>query len=430
MSELISSVVLEAVDTLKRAAATLPPRPPPVRLLDRLIDFKWHVEEGGNYRVSPLEFSRRFLGPRRADVIAKRLKRLKPFIIGVDSSSRAVGTAFGAVVVGAVAVSHPGGILEWPPIRSNSVEGGPPFVALVGAEPPTSLEGYLRVVSPGGDSYVDYSVEQVLDELRLDLENWALGGPVRTIVEEAVLRGFQPVVLVDGPVYPVTMAFQRGPQPGREDYWRSMESLLKARRRAVEGLERLGAIVVGVVKRIERSTIISRLAQTLGENMRGLPPGQYGDAHALYHYYQAIASQDRLREGRVLTSIRAEVLFTALPIGELDKVVEYIVIPPGKWNHYPGAAKYYRTETSPSSNRALEGHDLRPSYPVVWDSVVRGSLQPISVAAADRVSSGLTRALTSLIARHTLMTGLPLTYSSEIEMGLHLWRSAGLWASR
>ena len=394
-----------AADALKRASPSRGPRP--LSLEDALL--REPVEDRGGITVEALDTPRRLLTGLMIRTVRSWAARHRPVEAGLDSSSRPLETGSGALAVAGVAVAGLDGHFWEHPWLERPDRRAPGFIAVVGAP---SAGGWPFVgVSPAGYEYSDYSLEQVLDEARLSLENWALKNVVPRWVERAAGRGMTPVVLVDGPVVPVTMAFQAGPA-GDKRYVEAWRRLAIERLRAVESLERSGALVLGVVKRIDKSRILGRIA--------GLVPGLErlagaGDQQVLYEEYRRLAGSTG--PFRVLRGPRLRVIISGRGLEEaIVKIVEHVVVPPGAWAHEPLAARYYRVEYLPGTQRMLDRLDARGAYLLALASVLRGSLEPVAVKACDYRSRRATRAVRQLLLAGLQAAGVPLSYSGEVEV--------------
>ena len=400
--------LLGAARAIARADIGAGGGPPRVlSLRDAII--REYVEDAGEYSVKLEEASRRLLRPLLARSVSRWARRQRVVEVGVDSSSRSLETSVGALIVAGGAASAPGRypLVEWPSL-DGPARAGPGFLGVVGVRAPERWP--LVTSSPAGHSYEEYSLEQAMDEMRVGLENWLLAGPALEWVRAARERGLTPIVLVDGPVVPVTMAFRASAwSVGDRRYVEAWRRLVEDRLRAVSALERAGAAVVGVVKRLGRSTIISKLRASF-PGLEGAG-GEVSDYRALYYCYQRVASPS---PGRVYASPRMKVMIFGA--GEpIVKNVEYVVIPPGRWARSPWAARYYRVEYTDRTLAILEGLGARGVYPVVHDSVLRGSLEPVEIAASDRRSRHLTRSLRSLLAGILVREGVPLEYRAVVE---------------
>ncbi len=427
----ILSALRAAAKAVEVAASLVEPPPPqsPIRL-ESLLEAREPIEYSGRYSVEPIDPVYRLLSPKSIVLVQQqKLSRLGPAYFGVDSSSRSLSTLPGDFVVAAVAVSSSIDplVCEHPPLEAglSCGGGGEGFLYyLPNTLEPSEIPGGLGVsmANPAGHPYTrDYSLEQALDEARLRLENWALARVLPGIVEAVSQAGRLPVVLVDGPIFPLATALQNPRGVPREVYdaWRV---LVSERVRVVRGLEEAGVPVIGVVKRLEHATIISRLAsgiERLSSCLGG--GGLYGDGAALLRYLSGCA---RRSPGSAYSSPRVRVRVEGLPVeGAGEKIVEYLIIPPGGLHWGPLGSRYYRLEYSPRTMGILEEHGIKASHLVIGDSAARGSREPITVRIADSRVKNITRSVRLLLASLAGGLGVPVSYDSlvEVESG---WRAA------
>jgi hypothetical protein len=400
------SRVVEVIRRASSASSTYASRS--VLRLDDVIWVREPVEDSGEFSASLMEYSSRLL-------IARRPYRdgvtFTP--VGVDSSSRHVETPVADVVVGAVAaISSLGSIaFEWPSLGPLRHTGRlhPVFYILSNAGVQFSFEDPLvSTVNPSGRPFdISYSVGEACDEMRVSLENWVLevlGGLLEAQVN--------PVVMVDGPLYVVAKALTRDIQPWIRDVW---VKLLEGRVKAIRGLESRGVPVIGVVKRVEKSTILSR---TRGlEGIRG--DIVEGDKSIILRAMTMLG--DRV-PGRIYVTPRIIVRTPQLPeVGVLEKVVQYIVIPPGKFQLSPPLVRVYRLEYTLKTLGILQDMGLEPDAVIGGDSVGRGALEPLSIRLSDLRSSFLSHALKKALLMNIISVGAPLSYWSLREAEIS-WR--------
>lgn len=408
--------------------------PSPLKL-DQLLEAREPLENTGPLRVEPLESPARLLTPRLLSSVQRRLERHTVWTAAVDSSSRALDTPLGSVIVSGAAASantNPH-LAEVPSLEGPSLPATPPFIVLLPNTGPGEAErlerllprGIVGLRNPAGIPYDrDYSLEQALDEARLRLENWMLSGPLLEYVEAAVDAGVLPVVLVDGPLYPLVNAlYSKSGVP--ESVSRAWKSLLRSRLEAVRRLEDAGGLVVGVVKRLDRATIIFRALEAWGGGSC-LPGGaRYGDGAALLYYLERCA---RWVPGSVYGSPRFRVAPKGLGV-EAEKIVEYVVVPPGAHTPGPAGSRFYRLEYSYRTLERLNSLGLRGYMLLALDSVARGSLEPVTVKTCDWRSKMLTRALRQVLASATARAGVPVSYETGLEVGVG-WRGRRSGVSR
>ncbi|MFZ8794676.1 MAG: DNA double-strand break repair nuclease NurA [Acidilobaceae archaeon] len=400
------SRVVEVIRRASSASSTYASRS--VLRLDDVIWVREPVEDSGEFSASLMEYSSRLLVARRP---YRDGVMFTP--VGVDSSSRHVETPVADVVVGAVvAISSLGSIaFEWPSLGPLRYTGRlhPVFYMLSNAGVQFSFEDPLvSTVNPSGRPFdISYSVGEACDEMRVSLENWVLevlGGLLEAQVN--------PVVMVDGPLYVVAKALTRDVQPWIRDVW---VKLLEGRVKAIRGLESRGVPVIGVVKRVEKSTILSR---TRGlEGIRG--DIVEGDKSVILRAMTMLG--DRV-PGRIYVTPRIIVRTPQLPeVGVLEKVVQYIVIPPGKFQLSPPLVRVYRLEYTLKTLGILQDTGLEPDAVIGGDSVGRGALEPLSIRLSDLRSSFLSHALKKALLMNIISVGAPLSYWSLREAEIS-WR--------
>ena len=383
-----------------------------LRLQD-LLEARLSLEDSGMAYVEVLEGQARLLMP--IDVgRAHRVRDPGFTVAGVDSSSRHLETPPADIVVGTVSATFWRGLgLDWPSLAGGDLWGwGPPYIFILPNDP--DLAGRLRVdyastVNPAGKPFdPDYSVHQALDELRVSLENWALKALAGEDLRPQAL-------LLDGPVFLVARAVFDQVAVKYRDSWRA---LLEGRLEGVRRLEGRGVAVVGVVKRVERSRLLSAAAGMEALLSKcGLRGGAIGD-RALIDAALRLGCF-KWRPGTILRSPKLHV-----KLGEgLEKIVEYIVVPPGGFNLSPVIARVYRLEYTEDTLAALKSWGLEPVHVFLADSVARDSLEPVTIAASDRRSSSITRGLRRMLAATLRAQGVPISYSSMIEV-VEDWREA------
>lgn len=398
-----------------------------LRLQD-LVEDRMSAEDTGLVAVELFESQSRLLRPVSVESVSRHVRRRigDALVAGVDSSSRGIESPPADFVVGCVSitswVSRAGGPLsyDWPEAhgayRFSPGAGRPPFIYLL-PNSPSAVDAarglmYVSTANPAGDRFdEDYSIHQALDEMRVQLENWALS---------ALAEAPQPPdglhILVDGPVVHVARA---AVETGGSRYSSSWRRLLEDRVEAVRLLERRGSTVIGVVKRVERSRLLAaargveRLVSSCGVEYRGA-----GDRAVIDAALRMGCA--RWRPGSILVGPKLSVRVGGLA----SKIVEYVVVPPGRWQMGPGGARVFRLEYTPETLAALRERGMEPIHIFMADSVMRGSLEPITIALSDRRSSSITRGLRLLLASALRGRGVPLGYSTLVEMeGDSGWRA-------
>ncbi len=394
------SMLLEELAKVVSEASTARPRP--VRSVLRLEDVIARSpaeEEPGLSLVEVYEDQGRLLRPVRPGS-----RRARPRLVAaVDSSSRHLEAPAADLVVTAVVAAGWGGLVDaWP--RESLEPGGPPFILMLRntpeAEPPPGLPVATR--NPAGYEYGEsYSIHQALDEARVQLENWMLER-LSSVV------GPGSAVLVDGSLFNVTVGFLKGSGAVGEA-WRE---LVRRRMEVVARLEERGAAVIGVVKRIERSRLLAaservrRLAEACGVKLHR----EAGDRVALN---QAVTACPVWRPGSLLASPK---LLVRNPPAGPERIAEYVVVPPGRYQRGPAGSRMYRLEYTVRSLEALRSRGLEPVDVLALDSVARGSLEPVSIAWCDRMARRTTEKLRRFLAHRLLGSGASLGYSTGLEV--------------
>lgn len=407
----------DALDTiiefLMSHLKTRPSRPRSALRLDDVLRVRTPIEESGELRAVMLEASSRPLIPRRVREVAGALA------LGVDSATRTLETPAADVVIGSVSLAsyRLSYTLDYPGLESGW-EPGPPIIFLLSNYDEPVYSGWSPLVSssnPAGRTYNrDYSVPQAEDEMRVSLENWALRASVGLLEE---LGGAEPYVLVDGPIYPAPRGLidPSSPRWAREAW----SVLISERVEAVELLESRGVPVIGVVKRVEKSSILSRTrgfpeaASSCIDSVAGSPDAAIISA-IMSSCYEAYP-------GRVASTplIRVEPLSGDMP----GKLVQYVVIPHGVYQVSPALARIYRLELSERSLEIIQSMGLDPPTLLVQDTVVAGSLDPVSISLSDARAGSLASALHSALASAVLGSGYPVSYSTRRELEW-MWESA------
>ncbi|MEB3852112.1 MAG: DNA double-strand break repair nuclease NurA [Desulfurococcales archaeon] len=428
----LSRLLRRTVEAIATASAGAPRLvQSPLRLSD-LVELRAPLEDLGPDTVRVHEQTPHLLSPRSpAPSRRSPLSRGETVIAGVDSGSRALETPPAGIAVAAVAATLTAPLARaglrveailWPPIppAPTAPLAGPPFIRVLpnweGPEP--ELPEFAASTNPAGARYgPEYSMAQALDEARVTLENWALRS-LAAAVESAPPGEGRLAVLVDGPVLLVPGALERpGSPPAYREAW---ERLLSERLAAVERLEALGVPVIGVVKRVSRSRLLSRARGLEGRLEACLGPLEASDEALIHRAYAACA---RRAPGRIYRSPILEVRSAAG-----SKLAEYLVVPRGKWQVGPGSVVIVRLEYTPGSLELVREHlRAEPYHVYARASVLAGSVQPLVIAASDRRARTAARAVARSLARELAVAGVPLSYESEVEARIEALRGGGGW---
>ncbi len=417
MTGRLTTALASIAETLASAVGRGTPGRSVLRL-EELVEARMGVEDSGEASVEVYESQSRLLRPYQ--VRGQPVTPPGMAVAGVDSSSRALETPHADLVIGAVSVSAWGApeAFDLPEIhRPYPMEPGsgrrPPYIYVL----PNTRIGRLNsaphatTLNPAGEEYdEDYSIYQALDEVRVSLENWALSDIIAWAAEA---RAAPIAALIDGPAYLVSRIMSMG----RERYRRSWARLLDERLEALSRLERLGVPVVGVVKRVERSRLIAAargvepLLSRCGLEARGASDRSIIDAALRAGCFRWVPG----------ALLRGPKLLVRTP-GYGEKLVEYIVVPPGRWRVGPGGVRVYRLEYTPRTLAMLRERSMDPVQVFASDSVLRGALEPVTLALSDRRASAITRAVKRALASLLRERGVPLSYSTELEVEMDWWR--------
>ena len=357
------------------------------------------IEDSGLFRSRVYEASPRPLTPR-----LPHPGRSPPLrYIAVDSSSRLIETPSRSIVLTVVSVSStsPLELYDHPGVYRYPVEPRepPPYIAVS----PGPMEVWPATGrSPWGETYSgDEPREAIMDGWRIALENWA----IREVVDKGLWGSHLNILLVDGPLTPYPASHPR-------DAGRGWEVLAGGRASAVERLEAMGVPVIGVVKRVERSMVIGSTPElaSMVEDCTGHEGG--GDRMLIHLLVKSRCF--KWIPGRIYTT--PKVLINPSMGGGLTKLVEYLVMPQGRWQMRPHTARVYRIEYTPTTLEILRSHKLEPHQVIALDSILRGSRDPVTLHASDRRAKMISKALRRLIAWGLTSRGVPLSYSSEVEV--------------
>lgn len=385
------------MDPLQKLAETLAKasRTPKIKLQMR-IDY-FIITHDADDNVQLLETT-------RPVIPVKTTPNINLETIAIDGASTAITLPTASIAVATVHVASTR-IIDFythPPPAPQAYKPllNPPYIAVGTPEPvpQTLYEHGITDRNPLGDRYtLGYSPERMADELRSTLENWALGEPAAELA--MTLSNYQdavPVVIVDGPLYPSPSLI--GTAKGSPEHvW---QHIRLQRITAIDRLEKSGIPVVGIVKRVERSRVLAS-----GEGYRklvarcGIEPGEGSfDVHLLY----TLLSRERCR-GRGLY-YRTPLAVSKTRYG--DTVVStYIAVPMGV-NGY----RVYRLETTRKSLEILRDWGLRPWDVYALDSIARESIDPVTLARADRIASRTASYVSRRLREALGRAGAPLPY--------------------
>lgn len=357
----------------------------PLRLMD-VLEIRESMEEVGRFDVRLLESSPRPVYPRH--VVA----RASISVAGIDSSSRRIEAGAADVVVASVAAHdlfsrrH----AEWPPLAADFSPKNPrPFIYVLpnGAieEQEDPLITFRNVL--GERFTAEYEIEVAEDEARRSLEDWMM---------MEFFSDCDCAVLIDGPIYFVPRALGSKDRRGAVSM-----TLIRSRLTAIEALESRGVPVIGVVKRVERSSILSVAFD-------GSPSET--DVSLIT---RSLRSQ-RAEPGRIYVSPPLSLTYPEI---SPSKRIRYVVVPPGKYQTSSRASSYqiYRLETTERSAKLLERMHLDAVDVFLRDSLLSGSTEPLSIKASDERARMVAEAVAAELRRALSLHGEYLSYETRRE---------------
>lgn len=319
--------------------------------------------------------------------------------LGVDTSSRALAAPAADVVIAALSVSGPGPVelCDRPSVYPGVDCGeGPPYIYVVPhGEVDVQSSDSVQVVYPDDGELSPAYLLGLMNYARLTLESWAMEGPMRRLASIYLGLGRRPVVLLDGPIF---IAQGKG-----------VTEQMRLRYKAVKALESEGVPVIGVVKRVERSTLLAsstnfaRLASSWEVEVSGSTDSMI------------IQQLSRSRSVRVLPGTVYVTPRILVRGSGLEKVIEYVVVPPGPWRGPASRSRVYRLEYTEDTLRLFSRLGLDPLRAFLADSLRRQSLASVTVSESDRRSKMITATLKELLAKEIVGLGGRLGYETEVE---------------
>ncbi len=321
-------------------------------------------------------------------------------VMGVDSSSRFIDTPYFFMGIGSVSVYNRvlrsgfdcpdvygviygsrGSGCEWLLVVGNGLDKGGQFPEQIVTRNPAGYPytaGYNRLMA--------------LNELRLRLESYALNN---------IVDDYGRIILVDGPIYHIPSIFTvylRGGGYKSESlrkYYESWRILLRERINALNRLIGKGFRIIGIVKRLEYSTLLSRIdpLNILKSNAR------IND-----HTYLSIAANNIAGKGGAKPFILGP--FKYRNKGIIDELPErigyYVGLPRRREARYSSNYVFYRVE--------LLENDPELLNIVLTDSLGSGALLPLTILLVDSRAKKLSGGLRNYLLRLIENKGIPLTY--------------------
>ena len=337
----------------------------------------------------------------------------KQVIIGLDSSSSVIRTPFFNLVTITASASSTliPEIYDHPEIYTYQINPRfkQPYI-IVGTDTDLPEEGEgVTTYNPLGTPYgFKYSPERIADEYRAWIENWMLSDPVHQATRKLEETGYKPVILLDGPLYQTPQLIAKMHVTGEaSSIWKR---IVEDRINLIQTYEEEGIPVIGVVKRVEQSTILSH-SQHYSKLVKAhcgvdlshySPPGD----QALIHLLLSLG-KCRYRQSEMMRTP----LLEYKPGGYgLPKLFTYIVIPPSIWSRRVSNYRVYRIEFTRKTRRILRDNRLTP-YQIIYLETVRHGLSiPFSIKLSDRRAGMIAQALRNKLKQMLSGMNVPFTY--------------------
>ena len=260
--------------------------------------------------------------------------------------------------------------------------------------------------NPAGTPYdISYNRYAALDELRLVIENHIL-----SLILNKSPRDRQ-VILLDGPIYMVPKlaamyTYLKPPSRGRiDDYIASWKTLVKHRIDLLKN-KRPDTVVYGIVKRLDNSYILSRI-----DPVRLTRGARINDQAYLVLFTQKVF-KNTVAKPFIIGPIKID---PPREHGEIpSKIIYYVGLPRHKYTVNTGVAPYgfYRIEFLAEELGNILDDYGKPIIPPLIDSLVSGTIIPLSILIADKIAKDVSRGITNYFIRLLEDNGVPLTYDT------------------
>ncbi len=261
--------------------------------------------------------------------------------------------------------------------------------------------------NPAGTPYdISYNRYAALDELRLVIENHIL-----SLILNSKSSRDRRVVLLDGPIYMVPKlaamyTYLKPPSRGRiDDYIASWKTLVKHRIDLLKN-KRPDTVVYGIVKRLDNSYILSRI-----DPVRLTRGARINDQAYLVLFTQKVF-KNTVAKPFIIGPIKID---PPREHGEIpSKITYYVGLPRHKYTVNTGVAPYgfYRIEFLAEELGNILDDYGKPIIPPLIDSLVSGTVIPLSILIADKIAKDVSRGITNYFIRLLEDNGVPLTYDT------------------
>ncbi|MCE4614232.1 MAG: DNA double-strand break repair nuclease NurA [Desulfurococcales archaeon] len=337
----------------------------------------------------------------------------KHLIIGLDSSSSIIRTPFFNLITITASASSTliPEVYDHPEIYTYQIKPRirqPYIIVGTDTELPEEGEG-VTTRNPLGSPYgFKYTPERIADEYRSWIENWMLSDPIHQATRKLEKQNYKPIILLDGPLYQTPQLIAKMHLTGEaSSIWRR---IVEDRINLIQAYEDIGIPVIGVVKRLEQSTILSH-SQHYSKLVKGhcgvdlsyySPPGDQALIHLLLNLGKC-----RYHIGEMMRTSILE--YTPGGYG-LPKLFTYIVIPPSIWSKRVSSYRSYRIEFTRKTMSILNGMNLTPCQVIYLETVRHALPIPFSIKLSDRRAGMLAQALRSKFRRMLSGMNVPFTY--------------------
>lgn len=337
-------------------------------------------------------------------------------IMAIDSSTRVLDTPYFFMGIGAVsALNRLKGIyVDYP--DANAIFSGRTDMKWLVFVPEITFNGQIDLIgvtkNPADVPYTpEYNKYVILDELRFSLENYMLRELlIKELVDESTF------LLIDGPLYYVpsfVYQYSKLVPPSRgmiDNYVSSWKVLTEERVMLLEKYYRNNIPVMGVIKRLETSTLLSTLDPleiSLGNKINDQA------------YLSILVSRinEQFSKPFILGPIRIDTSSSVLKeyVKNIkNKIVYYIGIP--KRIHVSSRMysnyTFYRIEIFEEGKQLYREKSLTPYEAALYDSYCSGTLLPLSIMLVDKRVKKLSRSLSNYLLRVLESGGIPLTYDT------------------
>jgi hypothetical protein len=174
--------------------------------------------------------------------------------------------------------------------------------------------------------------------------------------------------------------------------------------------EEQGIPVIGVVKRVEQSSLLSHSQQfsKLVKARCGVdltyysPPGDQALIHLLLSLSKCWNQTSEMARTPTLE-------YTPEGYG-LSKLFTYIVIPPSQWSRMISSYRVYRIEFTAKTRSILRKMNLTPQQVIYLETVRHGLPIPFSIKLSDKRAGMIAQALRNKLRQMLSGMNVPFTY--------------------